>query len=549
MNPVSHSAFCILHSAFDSSRPRKGVVLLAVLIVIVLLSLAVYHYSDLTLAEYKSSHLAQRRAQALALADSGVHYAAAILSSSDGGASKLNGNPYNNSSVFKDVHVQTDQGSGVAGTFTLLAPPDPQAGDGNVRYGVIDESGKINLNAMMLIDPSGQTLLNILEQLPNMTPAAAASIVDWMDPDDNTLPGGAESDYYQGQNPSYSAKNGPLDSLEEILLVQGVTPELLFGQDRNPYGLPRSGATAPQDQGWSRFLTIYSREMNVDLSGNALINLNSKDMSSLSQNLTPVLGNALTNFIILARQYGTSATKSSPASGGSSSGNSSSGGSAPSGGGGGADRGGGRGARSVPGDPASAQIDLTKAAKQNIRSLFGLVNAQVTVPGGGGNPSVVYPSPLNDPGVQQQYLPALFNQCTISQGNDTPARININTAPQEVLQALETLTSVGLTDSDVQSIVSNRPSLSSDQPVADDFASPAWLITKANLDPAKLAKLEKYITTKSQVYRVHVQGTLDVQGITARVEAIIDTNGGQPRILSRRNLTELGKALDTSATK
>jgi type II secretory pathway component PulK len=537
-----------------AARPRRGVVLLAVLVVIVLLSLAVYHYNDLTMAEYKASDLAHRQAQALALADSGVHYAAALLSSSDGGVSQLGGNPYNNSSTFANVRVQTDDGSGYAGTFTLIAPPDPQSGDTSVRYGVIDESGKINLNSMMVIDPSGNALLNMLQQLPNMTSEAAGSIVDWIDADSNSQPGGAESDYYQGMNPPYAAKNGPLDSLEELLLVKGITPELLFGQDRNPFGVPRSNATAPQDQGLSRFLTVYSREMNVDLSGNALINLNTKDMSSLSQNLTPVLGNPLTNFVILARQYGTTSTKSSPSSGNSSSGSSSSGsspsgGSAPSGGGGGGGGGGGRGGRTITGDPGSAKVDLTKAAKQNIKSLFSLVNAQVTVPGMGGAPSVVYPSPLNDPGQQQQYLPLLFTKTTISQGNDTPARINVNTAPQEVLQALTSIQSLGLTDSDVQSILSNRPSLTSDQPVADDFATPAWLMTKANLDPAKLSKLEKYITTGSQVFRVHVQGTLEVQGISARVEAVIDTNGGQPRILSRRVLTELGKALDTSAKK
>ena len=37
------------------------------------------------------------------------------------------------------------------------------------------------------------------------------------------------SDYYQGLNPAYHAKNGPIDDISDLLLVQGVTPELFWG--------------------------------------------------------------------------------------------------------------------------------------------------------------------------------------------------------------------------------------------------------------------------------------------------------------------------------
>jgi len=59
--------------------------------------------------------------------------------------------------------------------------------------------------------------------------AISGSILDWIDPDNNTHIGGAESDYYQGLNPPYFAKNGPLDDLSELLLVRGVTPEIFWG--------------------------------------------------------------------------------------------------------------------------------------------------------------------------------------------------------------------------------------------------------------------------------------------------------------------------------
>jgi general secretion pathway protein K len=60
------------------------------------------------------------------------------------------------------------------------------------------------------------------------------SIQDWIDPDDATRPAGAESDYYQGLTPPYNAKNAPIDNIEELQLIRGVTPELFKGGSANP---------------------------------------------------------------------------------------------------------------------------------------------------------------------------------------------------------------------------------------------------------------------------------------------------------------------------
>ena len=55
------------------------------------------------------------------------------------------------------------------------------------------------------------------------------SIQDWIDPDDATRPAGAESDYYQGLVPPYNAKNAPMDDIEELQLIKGVTPLMFKG--------------------------------------------------------------------------------------------------------------------------------------------------------------------------------------------------------------------------------------------------------------------------------------------------------------------------------
>ena len=59
---------------------RPGFVLIAVLVVITLLALAAYQYSELMTSEYNAVETASRATQARALANSGVHYAAALLS-------------------------------------------------------------------------------------------------------------------------------------------------------------------------------------------------------------------------------------------------------------------------------------------------------------------------------------------------------------------------------------------------------------------------------------------------------------------------------------
>jgi hypothetical protein len=61
------------------------------------------------------------------------------------------------------------------------------------------------------------------------------SIIDWQDRDDlRTGDDGAESDYYLGLSPPYRAKNARIDSIEELLLVRGVTADLVYGTPGHP---------------------------------------------------------------------------------------------------------------------------------------------------------------------------------------------------------------------------------------------------------------------------------------------------------------------------
>lgn len=101
---------------------------------------------------------------------------------------------------------------------------------------VADEGGKIPVN---WVDDA--VLNHVLSNLgvPSEEAATIAdSILDWRDKDDEHRVNGAETDYYESQPRPYVAKNAAFDSLEELLLVKGVTPELFYGDNEQfPIGL------------------------------------------------------------------------------------------------------------------------------------------------------------------------------------------------------------------------------------------------------------------------------------------------------------------------
>jgi general secretion pathway protein K len=69
---------------------------------------------------------------------------------------------------------------------------------------------------------------------PDRISVVSDSVLDWIDPDDDTRPAGAESDYYQGLEHPYYAKNAPLDDVSELLLIKGVTPKMYWNTNSEP---------------------------------------------------------------------------------------------------------------------------------------------------------------------------------------------------------------------------------------------------------------------------------------------------------------------------
>src|SRR5262245_37415040 len=104
---------------------RRGFVLIAVLLIVVILTLAAYQFSALMMAEYTAADSYARSVQARALADSGIAYAAAALSNADNLANILSNNPYDNPSAFQGIVVNQSDKPRFLGRFSIVAPRDP----------------------------------------------------------------------------------------------------------------------------------------------------------------------------------------------------------------------------------------------------------------------------------------------------------------------------------------------------------------------------------------------------------------------------------------
>lgn len=87
-----------------------------------------------------------------------------------------------------------------------------------------DEGAKINPNL------ASDALLTGLLQAVNIEPARSlrlgAAIADWVGSDDNPRPLGAKLEQYKAAGRSYGPPNGPMQSLDELQLVLGMTPEI-----------------------------------------------------------------------------------------------------------------------------------------------------------------------------------------------------------------------------------------------------------------------------------------------------------------------------------
>ena len=99
----------------------------------------------------------------------------------------------------------------------------------SVQVPMIDLESKANIN--MADDTLLEQALIEMGVDAGQYPTIINSIRDWIDPDDKTRIDGAESDYYQTFEPPFEPKNGPIDDINELLLIKGINEntDLFYG--------------------------------------------------------------------------------------------------------------------------------------------------------------------------------------------------------------------------------------------------------------------------------------------------------------------------------
>lgn len=499
---------------------RRGIVLLIVLVSIVFLSLAAYTFATLMVTQAQITKLAGRQVQSKYLVDSGTDYLRMYLGLDDASIHELGGR-YNNSQYFQAVSVGLDETNPEnMGRFTIIAPSlDDEGNPGGFRYGLTDESTRLNLNILIFVEvfyPGGGKQL--LMSLPQMTEDTAEAILDWIDVDDEVRPFGAESNYYAGMSPAYEAKNGPLDTIEELLLVRGVTPELLFGLDANHNGVvdleeemtPGAAAIEPELQlGWMSYLTLYSKEHNVNGDGLKRININNEDLEQLSTDLRSRFDQRMTDFIIAYRQNG-------PYSG-----------------------------EDEAVENAAGELDFELPAKHNFVQVLDLIDAKTTVKYVGTDAAVVINSPVTTASLGM-LMPVIMDELTTQKGVVIPGRVNIMQAPRRLLMGIP-----GMTEDLLDDILRYREfELDSPDGADRNRQFETWLLVEGFVDLSTMKALLPYICCGGDVYRAEIVGYFDDQIGNSRVEVIIDTSSPLPRVLFWRDKSHLqrGYSADTLGT-
>lgn len=496
---------------------RQGTVLLVVLVTVALLALAALTLGDLMLAEREAVHLSTRMAQARALAASGVE-AVRLFVSMDEQWQIDNGGWYDNPAWFSAMVVRESADPRDMGLFSVIAPDWTDSQGIAIRYGLENESAKLNVNSLILADQYVENGgRHLLMGLPGMTEDIADAIMDWLDADDEPREFGAEIEYYSGLSPPYATKNGPLETIEELLLVRGVTPDLLFGADRNRNGIIDADESIPEVfaglsaddpvayRGWSAYLSLYSMELNVRPDGSAKININQDNLEALYQQVEAEFGHEVAAFIVGYRQNGPY-----------------------------------EGTEQAEPMPADAQIDFSRPSRVKFNTVLDLIGAKVRMQfAGEDQPRVIEPIFPNEPVILRTVLPLIMANFTATSSKVIPGRININLAPRSILYGIP-----NLDPSVAEMILQARPS-DPTQIDDDNYRYETWILADGLVTLEEMKALMPFITCGGHVFRAQVVGYFAGGGPSCRVETIVDATVRPARLLFWRDMSHLGRGFSS----
>ena len=447
-------------------RSGKASVLVALLWIVALLSVVVVSAMHTTWMDLVLVKSYGDRIQAHYLALAGIEKAEALLyqDAQNRSRSAVNhhSSMYNDSQDFQNISFGR-------GEFTIVRRGRQDEG-GGILYGVSDEESRLNVNVASS---------NELMQLPDMTLDVAASIIDWRSPTNVVMPGGAEAPYYESLQPPYEPRNAAYQTVRELLMVKGVTPQLLLGEDIHQDGfLPTApivgddfadtrNSASDEDAGWAGFLTVDSYVNDVSAAGQRRVNIRTADQAALTA--VPKI------------------------------------------------------------TPDVAQAIVAYRGQHQFQSIADLLDVTAPQQGGqgagnqsGGNSSSGQTGQSGPKVISDDLLMDMADEVTAASGRRQTGLININTAGLDVLACLP-----GVDRQLAQAIMSYRQS-------SGFFPNIACLLKVPGMSEDIFKQVAPLVTARSETYRILCEGQVKSTGARQRIQAIVHVGLKDVTLLSWR---------------
>lgn len=265
--------------SLKQNKPQKsGSALILALVLIVVLSIIITSFSFEAQIEQMYMRAARDRQKCRFYAESGFAIAEMLMKKSQKISPNATMSADDEEDRWYEAAALLAKGMPIQG---LVEP----IGDGYIILDIVPEPGRINVNK--LTEADWERLLESIGMPEEYWEDIIDPILDWMDSDETSNPKGAETeDYYSELEPPYKAKNGPVDTVRELLLVKGFSETILTGGVFDPSTLDGDVQENRFSSSFNRFsetneIVIAGIENMLTTYGDGKINIQSADYDVL----------------------------------------------------------------------------------------------------------------------------------------------------------------------------------------------------------------------------------------------------------------------------
>ncbi len=232
---------------------REAAALIVAIWVIGLLSLLVGSFAFQAHLEARITSYYRKRLEAETLAKAGIERARVLLINSVQARRNLSREPTAEEmeTPFWEEARQLARGMSVHNLTDPLGP-------GVIKLTIRPEPARLNINT--ITESDWAHILELCRVPERLWDGLIDAFMDWTNPREQPRLDGVDPDYYLGLEPPYRPRGAPLDSIDELLLIKGFTPEIVYGgihEEAHRDDPPMTGLT-------DLFTTVGDGKVNVN---------------------------------------------------------------------------------------------------------------------------------------------------------------------------------------------------------------------------------------------------------------------------------------------